>query len=72
MASQHAGGSGEFIHVGGAGGGVVETLLEAVAFVLDSGKGEVDFGQDAGYVEAFDVCGSGVVSGVGGFFCLWG
>ena len=44
MDSQHAGGSGEFIHVGGAGGGVVETLLDAVAFVLDGGKGVVEFG----------------------------
>ena len=38
MASQHAGGSGEFIHVGGAGGGAVETLLDAVAFFWTAGK----------------------------------
>ena len=51
VAGQDGGGGGELIDIGCAGGGAVEALLDAVADVLDEGEGQVDFGDDAGYVE---------------------
>ena len=51
----HGGKGAELVDPSGAGGGAVETGLDAVAFVLDLGEGEVDFGDDAGDVEALDV-----------------
>lgn len=59
MAGLDAGRGAELVDPRGAGGGAVEAGLDAVAFGLDFGEGQVDFGDDAGYVEAFDVCGGG-------------
>lgn len=41
----------EFVHVVGAAGGPVQAFLDAVAFVLHLGEGEVDFCHDACDVE---------------------
>jgi len=45
----------ELVHPGGAGAGAVKAGLDAVALVLDLWKGQVDFGDDTGDVEAFDI-----------------
>ena len=45
----------EFPDIRGAGRWPVETLLDAVTFVLDQRKGYINFGNDTGYVEAFDI-----------------
>ena len=48
----NAGWSGELVDVGSAGGWAVQALLDAVAFVLDSGERQVNFGHHAGDVKA--------------------
>ncbi len=55
VAGLDAGWSGELVHVGGAGGRAVQALLDAVAFVLDCGELQVNFGHHAGNVETFGV-----------------
>ena len=57
-------GGGEFPHIVCAGLGAFETLLDAIAFVLDFGVGEVDFRYDTCDVEASDVYDvSGLLAG---------
>ena len=48
----NAGWSRELVDVGGAGGWAVQALLDAVAFVFNSGERQVDFGHHAGDVKA--------------------
>jgi hypothetical protein len=55
VARFHAGGSAELVDPGGAGGRAIKTGLDAVALVLDLRKGQVDLGDDAGDIEAFDI-----------------
>jgi hypothetical protein len=57
----HGGRGAELVDPGGAGGWAVKALLDAVALVFDFGEGEVDFGDDAGDVEAFDIWGAVLV-----------
>lgn len=56
MAGLDGRGRREFVHIGGARSWAVQALLDAVAFVLHLREGEVDFGDDAGDVEAAGVC----------------
>ena len=51
----------EFVDPGRAGSGPVKTSLDAVARVRDLGEGEIDFSDDAGDVEAFDVADAAFV-----------
>ena len=60
VAGEDGGNGGELVHVGRAGGGAVEALLDAVADALDEGEGEVDFGDDARHVESTRVWRCGV------------
>jgi len=57
MTRSDAGRGGELPDAGGAGSRTGEADLDAVVFVLDGGIGEVDFGDYAGDVEAFNVHG---------------
>ena len=53
--------SAELPDVGGAGRGPVETLLNAVALVLDEREGEIDLRNDTGHVEALNVADAALV-----------
>lgn len=55
VAGLHGSRGAELVDPRGAGGGTVQTGLDAVALVLDLREGQVDFGDDASDVEAFDV-----------------
>ena len=55
MTTCDAVGGGEFPHIVCAGFGAFETLLDAIAFALDFGEGEVNFRYDTCDVEASDV-----------------
>ena len=63
VAACHRGRGRELVYVRGAGAGPVEAFLNAVTFVLDLGEGQVDFGDDAGDVEALDVADAALVAG---------
>jgi hypothetical protein len=56
-------GSGEFIDVVGADVRAVETFLDAIAFGLHLRKGEIDFGDYTGDVEAAGVADTAMVPG---------
>lgn len=56
-------GSGEFIDVVGAGARAVETFLDAIAFGPHFRKGEIDFGDYTGDVEAPGVADTATVLG---------
>jgi hypothetical protein len=56
-------GSGEFIDVVGAGARAVETFLDAIAFGPHLRKGEIDFGDYTGDVEAAGVADTATVLG---------
>jgi hypothetical protein len=56
-------GSGEFIDVVGAGARAFETFLDAIAFGPHSRKGEIDFGDYTGDVEAPGVADTATVLG---------
>jgi hypothetical protein len=45
----------KFPDIVSAGGGSVKALLDAVAFVLNKGECEIDFGDDTGDVEALGI-----------------
>jgi hypothetical protein len=61
VAGLDRGGGRELVDVGGTGGGSVQALLDAVALVLDLREGQVDFGDDAGDIEAARVADAAVV-----------
>jgi hypothetical protein len=56
--------SAELVDPGSAGRGAIETGLDAVAFVLDLREGQVDFGDDASDIEAFDVADAALLGGL--------
>jgi len=53
----------ELVDVGGAGAGAVQALLDAVAFVLHLGEGQVDFRHDTGDVKAPGVADAATLHG---------
>jgi hypothetical protein len=55
VAGFHGGRGAELVDPGSAGGGAVKAGLDAVALVSDMREGEIDFGDDAGDVEASDI-----------------
>jgi len=54
---------GKFVDVCSARGRAVQALLDAVAFVLDRGEGQINFRHDAGHVEAPGVSDAAFVHG---------
>lgn len=64
VARLYGGWSAELVDPGSACGGAIETGLDAVAFVLDLRKGQVDFGDDASNVEALDVTDATLLGGL--------
>jgi hypothetical protein len=55
---------GELVDVVVAGSRTIETGLDTVAFVPDLRECEIDFGDDTGDVEAFDVADAAAVAGL--------
>ena len=47
--------TGEFIDVVVAGGGTIETGLNAITFVFDFREGEINFGSNPRYIETSNV-----------------
>jgi len=55
VAALNAGGSGKLPDICGTGCGAIQTLLNAVALILNQRKSQVDLGDDTGHVEASDI-----------------
>jgi len=53
----------ELVHVSRASAGTVQALLDAVAFVLDLGEGQVDLSHDTGHIEATSVSDAAIIHG---------
>ena len=61
VAGLNTGWGGELVDVGGTSGGTVQALLDAVAFGLDLGEGQIDFCDNAGDIEPLGVTNASLV-----------